>query len=454
MGSIVTFYSFKGGVGRSMALVNTGVLLARWGYRVLLVDWDLEAPGLEAFFPEQAPPELLAARRGVLDLLESGDEILSGAVAERSWWWDELLPLEFPGQKGTLHLFSAGLRDAKYFKRVRALDLPELYSGRRGGDVIEGLRDAWKQKFDFVLVDSRTGLTDLGGICTVQMPDLLVLLFTATQASLRGVVDLATKANLARQKLPYDRPWISSLPIASRFDKQAEYKLSESWLDRFAEELRPLYHDWLPRNVARRQIIEASKLPYVSYFSFGERIAVTEENADDPGGLSFAYEGLAALLAHQLEKIPAFLDNRQAYVRAAAKTNGHFDVFLSYAGQERAQVEPIAKALTDAGLKVFFDVADLVPGEPWQEQLEEALTRSRAFLLFLGDGGVGPWQRTELNLALLAIEGSALRAVTVLLPGYLGQNLPAFLGTLPVVDLRKTPNGAAAVELIKALAPS
>ncbi len=44
--TIISFYSFRGGVGRSMAMLNVGVLLARAGRRVLLVDLDLEAPGL------------------------------------------------------------------------------------------------------------------------------------------------------------------------------------------------------------------------------------------------------------------------------------------------------------------------------------------------------------------------------------------------------------------------
>src|SRR5205823_3755864 len=45
----ITFYSFKGGVGRTFALVNVAAELARRGRRVLLVDFDLEAPGLETF---------------------------------------------------------------------------------------------------------------------------------------------------------------------------------------------------------------------------------------------------------------------------------------------------------------------------------------------------------------------------------------------------------------------
>src|SRR5215207_8752525 len=50
MSSIVTFYSYKGGVGRSMAVANIAVLLARRGLKVLAVDFDLEAPGLERYF--------------------------------------------------------------------------------------------------------------------------------------------------------------------------------------------------------------------------------------------------------------------------------------------------------------------------------------------------------------------------------------------------------------------
>src|SRR5881398_1050556 len=45
----VTFYSYKGGVGRSMALANLAALLARRGRRVFMIDFDLEAPGLDSF---------------------------------------------------------------------------------------------------------------------------------------------------------------------------------------------------------------------------------------------------------------------------------------------------------------------------------------------------------------------------------------------------------------------
>ena len=69
-GLVVTFYSYKGGVGRSFLLANAAVWLARVGFRVLCIDWDLEAPGLFHYFNERG---LLARgpRTGLVDLLAS-----------------------------------------------------------------------------------------------------------------------------------------------------------------------------------------------------------------------------------------------------------------------------------------------------------------------------------------------------------------------------------------------
>src|SRR4051812_3785688 len=56
---IVTFYSYKGGTGRSMALANVAWILAANGKRVAVIDWDLEAPGLHRYLhPYLRDPEL------------------------------------------------------------------------------------------------------------------------------------------------------------------------------------------------------------------------------------------------------------------------------------------------------------------------------------------------------------------------------------------------------------
>src|SRR5438477_13158563 len=46
---VVTFYSYKGGVGRTASLVNTAFRLAHLDKRVFIIDFDLEAPGIDEF---------------------------------------------------------------------------------------------------------------------------------------------------------------------------------------------------------------------------------------------------------------------------------------------------------------------------------------------------------------------------------------------------------------------
>src|SRR5262245_50215695 len=64
---IVTFYSYKGGTGRTMALANIAAVLAERGHHVLAVDFDLEAPGLWRYFSNSRGE--LDQQPGLIDLL-------------------------------------------------------------------------------------------------------------------------------------------------------------------------------------------------------------------------------------------------------------------------------------------------------------------------------------------------------------------------------------------------
>src|SRR5213078_2846099 len=68
-GRIVTFYSYKGGTGRSMALANVAWILASTGLKVLVIDWDLEAPGLHRYFRPFLDDTELTQSPGLIDFL-------------------------------------------------------------------------------------------------------------------------------------------------------------------------------------------------------------------------------------------------------------------------------------------------------------------------------------------------------------------------------------------------
>jgi Mrp family chromosome partitioning ATPase len=102
-GTIYTFYSFKGGVGRTMALANVAALLAKWGHSVLIVDWDLEAPGLERFFDGVKPEikELCASTPGIVDLVRARRD------GTNLHWRNCLLDIRIAGQSSRLSMLNA-----------------------------------------------------------------------------------------------------------------------------------------------------------------------------------------------------------------------------------------------------------------------------------------------------------------------------------------------------------
>ena len=79
-GTLITFYSYKGGTGRSMALANVACLIAKKGaetsQRVLVVDWDLEAPGLHKFFEMQPKNPENEKRPGIINYFSKLRDLL------------------------------------------------------------------------------------------------------------------------------------------------------------------------------------------------------------------------------------------------------------------------------------------------------------------------------------------------------------------------------------------
>ena len=296
-----------------MALANVAVLLTQWGYNTLIVDWDLEAPGLEYFFNEQIDIETVKSKKGLVDLLYDVFTNSSG-TQNSSNWKSLIIDINLNNSQSPLHILTAGERNNDYFNKVRNFDVENFYSEKQGGQFIEYLRNEWKKTYDFVLIDSRTGITDIGGICTIQLPDTLVLLFTATEQGLKGIIDVTDRALEGRQELPVDRLKLLSIPIPSKFDTDKEFKIAQSWLEKFTSNLSEIYSDWLPKEIDVKDFLEVTKLPYISYFSFGEKLAVEEQGVNDPAGLGYAYETLAAMIANELESVDRVLTDREKFI--------------------------------------------------------------------------------------------------------------------------------------------
>ena len=177
----ITFYSFKGGVGRTMALVNVAAELVKWGRKVLVVDFDLEAPGLETYKPLQPKKPHL----GIVEYVTKFD--LTYQVPDIHDYVYETEPIGDNG--GRLWVMPAGRRDSQYRRDLVKLNWKLFYKEKEGFLFFEETKKAWEEEFkpDYILIDSRTGDTDVLGICTRQLPDSVVLLFVPNEQNLAGL---------------------------------------------------------------------------------------------------------------------------------------------------------------------------------------------------------------------------------------------------------------------------
>jgi cellulose biosynthesis protein BcsQ len=177
---VVTFYSFKGGTGRSMALVNVAVELVKSGLRVLIVDFDLEAPGLDTFNLPRPPGQ----SKGIVDFVLEYLEI--GKTPDVS---DFVYPSPIPSESGKLWVMPSGGSHSEYDRRFKSINWRELYESHDGYLLFEDLKAQWEllYKPDYVLIDSRTGHTDVSGICTRQLPDTTLLFFFPNEQNRRGL---------------------------------------------------------------------------------------------------------------------------------------------------------------------------------------------------------------------------------------------------------------------------
>ena len=214
-GHIITFYSYKGGTGRSMALANAAWALAMSGKRVLVMDWDLEAPGIHRYFHPFLSDPVLAESDGVLEYLA---RLARTAAAEPEGTdWRELpqdyfeehadctsyaRPVEFPEFPATacLHFIPAGRQDSTYSDRLSLFNFVQFYEQLGGRRFLDAQRTLLRSSYDFILIDSRTGVSDTSGICTVQLPDTLVVCFTLNEQSIRGASGIAADVRAQRKK--------------------------------------------------------------------------------------------------------------------------------------------------------------------------------------------------------------------------------------------------------------
>ncbi|HEU4559004.1 MAG TPA: tetratricopeptide repeat protein [Longimicrobium sp.] len=282
LGRVVTFYSYKGGTGRSMALANVAWILASRGKRVIVLDWDLEAPGLHRYFYPFLLDRDLRSTEGLIDFFS--DFVLEAATHRPGdgdpLWYTRYADLveyavtlewkRFGG--GRLDLVPAGRQGPAYSTRVNSFDWQGFYDRLGGGAFLEAVKAELRGKYDYILIDSRTGVSDTAGICTVQMPDVLVVCFTLNNQSIDGALAVAESVFMQR------KGDIRVLPVPTRVEINERDRRTSRLA--YAQDRFAYFPNHLLDQEARAAYWARSQFIYIPFYAFEE---VLSPFKDTPG---------------------------------------------------------------------------------------------------------------------------------------------------------------------------
>ncbi|RDG34937.1 FxSxx-COOH system tetratricopeptide repeat protein [Streptomyces corynorhini] len=360
-GRIVTFYSYKGGTGRTMALANTAWILAASGRRVLAVDWDLEAPGLHRFFHPFLDPATLGATTGVIDLITEYAWAATSPAERPDDWHREyarvrphavsLAPVhlgwDFPAG-GTLDFVSAGRQNREYSATVSTFDWDNFYDRLGGGHFFDALREDMKAHYDYVLIDSRTGLSDIADICTVHLPDILVDCFTLSDQSIDGAAAVARQIDER-----YGGRGIRILPVPMRIDEGEKEKADAG------RALARVKFDRFPSGLTGERLTAywgAVEIPYRPYYAYEETLATFGDEAGLSNSLLSAFERLTGYVTEgAVTSMPAVGEETRLRIRDAftrRRPSLPADLHLHYVAENRMWADWAESVLTRAGFRV------------------------------------------------------------------------------------------------------
>jgi MinD-like ATPase involved in chromosome partitioning or flagellar assembly len=296
-GRIITFYSYKGGTGRSMALANFAWIVAASGKRVLAIDWDLEAPGLHRYFrPFLADPDLFETdglidafwsfaasalakipssqtrtlpmdSEEIVEALEDATRRLNVEAVEQATR-DKVRKKGVFRTGGYIDFIGAGRQGGTYSERVNSFDWKRFYE-LGGADVLTAAKAHLRRQYDWVLIDSRTGVSDTAGICTIQMPDAVIACFTLNRQSIDGVAAILRSIR-AFHGASVDGQKIELYPVATRIEnaEQARLEVARGYARKVLANFLPDSMQW-----RSREYWDKMEIAYRPAYAFEEVLA-------------------------------------------------------------------------------------------------------------------------------------------------------------------------------------
>jgi len=323
-----------------MALANIGLYFFKRGMTTLLVDWDLEAPGLERYFEERFHLNLpdLTQRPGLIDMIRTylEEKKNSQAIDQDYPTLEKYLYVLDQNNDQKLMLLHAGKRShgklwKDYAEFVQNFDWVEFYEEWEGGAYLEWLREEFKSIADVILIDSRTGVTEMGGVTTQHLADNLVLICGANIENIDNTVRMAKSFTSDAIRTVRQGRELEIIVVPSRIDDSDSEGFGE-----FLQRLSATFSDVPMRALDDGYSMEAMLIPYLPAFSYRETLVFDDPEIEKKAGrLLEAYRRIAS----NMESLaPA---DASLFKGSSSTVGSQITVFLSYARQDRDRVEVV-----------------------------------------------------------------------------------------------------------------
>lgn len=357
-----------------MAVANIAFLAALNGRRVLTMDWDLEAPGLAYYFRglmDSAIAKQLRETAGIMDYVwdwsnsinqakDDNDIFVLKSRYENGQIFEEsvcsVIENRFLPNGGCLDFIGAGRkwtgkdRAIPYEDALANFSWNSFFSKEAGGYVLESLKQWAKENYDLILIDSRTGLADVAGICTMQLPDTVAMCFILNRQNIDGVARVASAIRLKRK----DDIRLHAVPMRVSRSENPEESDAKARANTELTKIGGFPADLLAEDFRTMSIAAADNVPF--YESLAPFYAA--DPTLDP--LTLNYLRLAnQLLTPQLD-IPHFdRELMENAVRRLAPRNATVEYLAKLRSAEPARASSELRRLLDSALDTEVNGGEL-----------------------------------------------------------------------------------------------
>ena len=229
---VITFYSYKGGVGRTLALANIAQRLANdFGKVVAVMDFDLEAPGLHHKFTPDF--KSLKIKKGLVDYIY--EFAVNNKIEPLIKPFSLQLPKERKEAKPIYIIPAGNTNQSEYWQKLAAISWHEMFykPNSQGVNFILNLKKQIEKELnpDFLLIDSRTGITEISGITISLLADECVVVSVNNKENFTGseqVINSIRSSENTFLKTPNVHFVLSRIPYSTNSDiRGREIKLKE-----------------------------------------------------------------------------------------------------------------------------------------------------------------------------------------------------------------------------------